>query len=149
LVKQLLQLTFTNTVYQMVTANDIVAHADEIVRRFKPSRIVLFGSYACGQPSSDSDVDLFITRHRWADSPLTVAGQIRIALGVPFPMDLIVSTEGGVARRLAWKDAFLLEIMQKGITLYAAGDEGVGRQGRIRLRRRLRSVALAQEVTAR
>jgi predicted nucleotidyltransferase len=133
----------------MVTASDIVAHADRIARRFKPRRIVLFGSYAYGDPTGDSDVDLLITRQRWSSSPLTAAGRIRVELGVPFAMDLIVRTEADIARRLAEADAFIQKIMQNGITLYAADDAGVGRKGRIRLRRRLRSAALAQAVAAR
>ena len=53
-------------------------------------------------------------------SPLTAAGRIRTELGVPFAMDLIVRSEADIARRIAWKDCFIREIMEKGITLYAA-----------------------------
>ena len=80
--------------------------------------------------------------------PLTAAGGIRIAVGVPFPMDLIVRTEADVRRRVAGGDAFLREALETGITLYAADDPRVGGQGRVRLRRRLRRAALAQEVAA-
>ncbi|MBV8780808.1 MAG: nucleotidyltransferase domain-containing protein [Phycisphaerae bacterium] len=116
---------------------------------FRPHRIILFGSYACGHPNDDSDVDLLITQRRLTASPLTAAGQIRLELGVRFAMDLIVRSEADVASRLSEGDAFLREIMQKGIELYAADDEGVGRKGRIRLRRRLRSAALPQKVPLR
>jgi hypothetical protein len=81
-------------------------------------------------------------------SPLTAAGRMRIEAGVPFPMDLIVRSEAEVERRIAGGDSFLREIVETGITLYAADDPRVGGQGRIRLRRRLRSAALAQEVAA-
>jgi len=130
----------------MVTANQIIDYVDRIVASFNPRRVVLFGSYAYGDPSADSDVDLLITRRRWSMSPLTAAGRIRIELGVPFAMDLIVRSEADLARRIAGMDCFAREITEKGITLYAADDARVGRQGRIRLRRRLRSAALAQEV---
>jgi uncharacterized protein len=38
----------------------IIAMRDVIVRTFHPFRIVLFGSFATGIPSVDSDVDLLI-----------------------------------------------------------------------------------------
>jgi predicted nucleotidyltransferase len=132
----------------VVSADLIIAFVDRIVAGFKPRRIVLFGSYACGSPTEDSDVDLLITRQRWSMSPLTAAGRIRVELGVPFAMDLIVRSEADVQRRIAGGDSFLRELLETGITLYAAADARVGRQGRIRLRRRLRGAALAQEVAA-
>src|SRR5262249_14518139 len=131
-----------------VTADQISAFVDAIAAGFKPRRIVLFGSYAWGSPTEDSDVDLLITRKRWAMSRLTAAGRIRVKLGVPFPMDLIVRSEAEVRRRIAGGDSFLREVLAKGITLYAADDPRMGGQGRIRLRRRLRGAAVAQEVAA-
>jgi predicted nucleotidyltransferase len=44
----------------MVTRRQIKAYAQEIARQFKPQRIILFGSYASGKPTSDSDVDLLV-----------------------------------------------------------------------------------------
>lgn len=120
-----------------VTADRIIAYVNCIAARFNPLRIMLFGSYASGRPNRDSDVDLLITRSRWSMSPLTAAGKVRVELGVPFPMDLIVRTEADVLRRIAAGDSFLREVLETGITLYAADDARVGRQGRIRLRRRL------------
>jgi predicted nucleotidyltransferase len=70
-----------------VTADQIVSFVDRVVAAFKPRRVVLFGSYARGTPTADSDVDLLITDRRWLSSPLTAAGRIRVAVGVPFPMD--------------------------------------------------------------
>jgi predicted nucleotidyltransferase len=131
-----------------VTADEIVAFVDRIAAGFKPRRIVLFGSYARGSPTEDSDVDLLITKQRSSMPPLTAAGRIRIELGVPFPMDLIVCSEADVRRRIASGDDFLREALETGITLYAADDTRVGRQGRVRLRRRLRGAPLAQKVAA-
>src|SRR5262245_12481900 len=111
------------------SADDIIAFVDRIATAFKPQRIVLFGSHAHGSPSADSDVDLLITRRRWSMSPLATAGRIRVELGVPFSMDLIVRSEADVERRIARGDDFLRNILERGITLYAADDARVGRQG--------------------
>jgi predicted nucleotidyltransferase len=37
---------------------EVIVH--QIVRRFHPVRILLFGSYASGTPTSDSDVDVLV-----------------------------------------------------------------------------------------
>lgn len=41
-----------------LNAADIQKLVDQIVARFRPRKIILFGSYASGHPTADSDVDL-------------------------------------------------------------------------------------------
>ena len=44
---------------------DIEKVKDEIVQRLKPlepNKIILFGSYAYGEPNEDSDIDLFLIK---------------------------------------------------------------------------------------
>src|SRR5438445_8336099 len=106
----------------VVSADQIIAFVDRIAAGFKPRRIVLFGSYACGSPTEDSDVDLLITRQRWSMSPLTAAGKIRAELGVPFPMDLIVRSEADIGRRIAGGDGVLHEVLGTGIQRDAADN---------------------------
>ena len=42
----------------MVAREDIQAVTDDIVQEFAPLQVILFGSYAYGTPTEDSDVDL-------------------------------------------------------------------------------------------
>jgi predicted nucleotidyltransferase len=44
----------------MVSRRDIKRFSNEIARRFKPEKIILFGSHAYGKPTADSDVDLLL-----------------------------------------------------------------------------------------
>ncbi|MGC2692443.1 MAG: nucleotidyltransferase domain-containing protein, partial [Desulfobaccales bacterium] len=44
----------------MVEDQTIQELCDRIVREFQPERIILFGSYAYGNPTPDSDVDLLV-----------------------------------------------------------------------------------------
>jgi len=44
----------------MVSMSDIQTLADRIAAEFKPERIILFGSYAGGKPTPDSDVDMLV-----------------------------------------------------------------------------------------
>ena len=35
---------------------------DALVEKYSPKKVILFGSYAWGKPSKDSDIDLFIVK---------------------------------------------------------------------------------------
>jgi len=101
----------------MVSRIEIRKFAGEVARRFGPRKIVLFGSYAYGQPTEDSDVDLIMAvKGRPQDKAL----RIRRLIDADFPMDLIVRSPAEMRQRLAWGDSFLQEVMQKGVALYEA-----------------------------
>lgn len=127
----------------MAGPDDIIAFVDEVAERFRPGRIVLFGSYAYGKPTADSDVDLLIVMpHRGPSHRL--AARIRLATGSRFPMDLLVRSPSDIAKRVRGNDFFLREVMDRGLVLHAAGNARMGAEGRKRLRRRLASPPLAQ-----
>jgi predicted nucleotidyltransferase len=98
----------------------------EIVRRLvaalNPEKIILFGSYASGSPSADSDVDLLVimqTTARPADRYVAVSRAIRPR---PFPLDLLVKTPDEIAGALVKGDSFIAEIVTRGRVLYARLD---------------------------
>ena len=43
-----------------ITRSYIRKYAAQIARQFRPEKIILFGSYAYGEPTEDSDVDLLV-----------------------------------------------------------------------------------------
>src|ERR1700674_1995761 len=75
--------------------------ARQIVERFQPDKIILFGSYAYGTPTPDSDVDLLVvmpTRNQ-------IEQAVRIDEAISergFPLDLLVRTPKVLAQRLRW-----------------------------------------------
>jgi len=89
----------------------------QIVQGFQPQQVILFGSYGCGQPRPESDVDILVVM----DTVLRETEQaVRIcqAIEYHFGLDLIVRTPETLDRRLALGDPFLREIMSKGQVLY-------------------------------
>src|SRR6266568_2940483 len=65
-------------------------YARQVAARFRPQKIILFGSHAYGTPHEDSDVDLLVVMR--ARNAIDQAVRIRLALPAPFPMDLLVRT---------------------------------------------------------
>lgn len=48
----------------MITEEQIQAVVRRIVEGYAPDRIILFGSYAYGEPTEDSDLDLLIIKEK-------------------------------------------------------------------------------------
>jgi predicted nucleotidyltransferase len=91
----------------------------QIVEKFHPQKIILFGSYARGNPRPESDVDLLVVM----DTPLREveqALQISLNLDYHFGLDLIVRTPANLLRRLELGDWFLREITAQGKIVYEA-----------------------------
>ncbi len=93
--------------------------AAEIVRRFDPEKVILFGSYAYGTPNQDSDLDLMVVC-RSGERPLDLAARIDAGIAHRLlPIDLMAITPTQMKRRLAGFDPFLEEVLRKGIVLHA------------------------------
>ena len=89
-----------------------------LAKQFQPEKVILFGSWAYGEPNSDSDVDLCVIKNTL--NTRSLAREIDSSLFPrPFPIDLLVMTPKQVNDRLAINDYFVTEIVQKGKLLYA------------------------------
>ena len=82
----------------MVSRRAIQKFTDEVARRFKPEKIILFGSYAYGKPTPDSDVDLLVIMpQRQVRRNMSV--RMRWAVPRTFPLDLLVRSGQELSRR--------------------------------------------------
>ena len=94
----------------------------KIVRELSPQKIVLFGSYAYGNPNPHSDVDLLVimeTDQSYKERSWAVS---RLLLPRPFPVDILVKTPGEVEEALESGDFFLEEILSRGKVLYERSE---------------------------
>lgn len=90
----------------------------KIVDELNPEKIILFGSYAYGNPNAHSDVDLLVimkTRASLKDRSWAVS---RLLLPRPFPVDILVKTPKEVREDLKSGDCFIKEILTRGKALY-------------------------------
>src|SRR5438093_6973598 len=90
--------------------------AREVAERFRPEKIILFGSYAYGRPHQDSDVDILVVIPAYDE--INQAVRIRQKTEHPFPLDLIVRTPDTLRWRLEAGDWFLREVVERGKVLY-------------------------------
>lgn len=94
---------------------------DIIVREFKPQKVVLFGSYAWGKPTKDSDVDLLVIKDDAKKNTREMAVDLeRILFNRTLSLDLLVYKPEQVAKRLSLRDPFIKKIMAEGKILYAS-----------------------------
>ena len=101
----------------------IRALAKQIVKKFDPEEIILFGSHAYGKPHAWSDVDLLVVMETPKGEFKTI---MEISDSLPplhFSVDIIARSRAVINRRKNSGDFFLREITKKGKVLYARSHE--------------------------
>lgn len=102
-----------------MTKKEIVRQiVNKIKAQFQPQKIILFGSYAWGKPTEDSDVDLFLIMEsnlRRDERAVQISDLFPYRL---FPLDVIVYTPEEIELSLKRGNPFTKEILTKGEVLY-------------------------------
>lgn len=101
----------------MVDMQQIEALGRQIADEFNPDRIILFGSYAYGEPTADSDVDLLVVLP-FKGYPFRKASEILRITDPDFAVDLMARTPEQLQQRLELGDFFIQEICEKGRVLH-------------------------------
>jgi len=124
-----------------------------IVENIHPEKIILFGSYAYGKPTLDSDIDLLVilpSRKRSIENAMVID---KLFSNRRFGMDILVRKPQELKARLAIGDVFMEEITQRGKVLYErrntngsrlGGKSGNGFQSRTRPRKSKKRPAARQ-----
>ena len=76
----------------MLTQEQIYEIIEEIVQHFKPQKVILFGSYANGTPTEESDLDLLIVKDSNIPSRLQNRKVRKLLSGWKVPMDVMVKS---------------------------------------------------------
>ncbi len=105
----------------MITEEQIQAVVRRIVEGYAPDKIILFGSYAYGEPTEHSDLDLLILKSgigpARAERALAVRRLVREA-GIP--MDVLVRTPEEAQRAAIVRFSVEAQALHEGRILYAA-----------------------------
>ena len=127
-----------STITQLNTTNSTMTNGSayiplliEKLKQTKPEKIILFGSYAYGEPSPDSDLDiLVVTSDEFIPASFREKSQIYLKVSkaiteikMKFPVDLIVHTKFMHKRFVEINSLFAQEILTKGKVLYERNTE--------------------------
>ena len=101
-----------------ITDEKIQQAAQKIVDSAHPEKIILFGSFAYGKPTPDSDVDFLVVMESEKQIHQRMMDLSEILHPRPFPVDIITRTRAELKHRLDLGDCFFEEIVSKGKVLY-------------------------------
>lgn len=121
---------------------DIEKIKKEIVQRLQPldvEKVILFGSYARGEQTEDSDIDLYVVTKdnfipkNWREKNsvyLSVARAMR-GLRDKAPLDLIVHTHKMYEKFIELNSSFCRDIFQGGVNINARKNRiGMAKSGK-------------------
>ena len=90
----------------------------QIIEKYDPEKIILFGSSVRGEISPDSDLDILVIKR---DTPLYGADRIRQLSRLierDIPIDFLVYRPEEFEKRIEMGDPFLRAIVKEGKVLY-------------------------------
>jgi predicted nucleotidyltransferase len=83
-----------------VTKDEIKSFVNDVIKRFNPERVILFGSHASGDITPDSDVDILVVMD-FKSRPHQQAFEIRRTIKRSFPLDLLVERSRYAAEKIS------------------------------------------------
>jgi predicted nucleotidyltransferase len=101
----------------MISMQEIQDYALRIAEQFQPERIILFGSYAQGNPTPDSDVDLLVVMP-FEGKQFYKSVEIMNRVHSSFPVDILTRRPEDTRRRYELGDPLIREALDKGRILY-------------------------------
>ena len=91
---------------------------NRIAKRFKPDKIVLFGSHARGTAGLDSDVDLLVVMQLTSTRRHQATAIDKSLMGIKMPVDVIVVTPEDVERCKDQVGSIIRPAMREGKVVY-------------------------------
>ena len=92
--------------------------ADQIVERYRPEKIILFGSAARGEFYSDSDIDMLIIKKETPEYGIDRMRELRKLIKKKIAADFLIYRPDEIEKRLRMGDPFLRSVFDEGRVLY-------------------------------
>lgn len=100
---------------QQLTADLLDQITQKLVLTMKPEQIILFGSYAYGEPTEDSDVDLLVIVAQSDEPRYRRARQAyKVLRGIGIPKDILVMTRAEVERKTHVASSLVNQALNQG-----------------------------------
>ena len=101
----------------LVTREALQAFTQQLVERFAPEKVILFGSQARGEGRWDSDADILVVMP-FQGRHLAQIRAIRKSCHAGFPLDLLVRRPDEIAERYLGGDLIIREALDHGTVLH-------------------------------
>lgn len=102
----------------MISQETIQQVVDDIVKGVNPIKVIMFGSYARGTQSADSDLDIFVVAEMEGSSAERIRSVRRVISAERFALDVVVRSPQQVQKSLSGRDWFVQEVFEQGKVLY-------------------------------
>lgn len=102
----------------MISNKKITEIVNKLAIGYDPEKIILFGSYAYGNPNENSDLDLFIIKNSDLSRPERAVQARKMIFGAMIPIDLIVFTPKEINEAKNNQFSFVNKVLSSGKTLY-------------------------------
>ena len=103
---------------ELITEKKLIEIIDKISSNYNPEKIILFGSYAKGNPGEASDIDLFIIKDSILPRYKRGLEVRRLLYGSMIPIDLLVYTPKEIEGQKDKKYSFVHEVLNTGRVVY-------------------------------
>ena len=90
----------------------------KLVKEFNPKKIYIFGSYAWGSPTEESDLDIMIITEECKNKISEMRRGIKALRGVGFSKDIIVESENEFIENSKDINKIENEIFNRGYLIY-------------------------------
>jgi uncharacterized protein len=102
----------------MIGQEKIAEIVQKIALGYNPDKIILFGSYANGDPDENSDLDLFVVKETDLPRPQRMVHLRKMLYGSMIPIDLIIYTPQEIEKSKENPYSFVYAVLRTGKTLY-------------------------------
>jgi predicted nucleotidyltransferase len=105
----------------MISSEQIQRAVERLVAASNPSKVILFGSYARGDATEDSDLDLMVIEHE-VTNQLEEMVRLRNEMGhISVGVDLLVYSDSEASRRSQVPGTVLYWAFKEGRVMYDSG----------------------------
>ncbi len=103
----------------MISKDQMDSLVNTIAKKFNPKKIFLFGSYAYGNPDSQSDLDLCIITDLGNKRKIDIMRDIRkeIRNNFQLPMDILIYEDNEFHQRAILPNTLEYKILKQGILI--------------------------------
>ena len=103
----------------MISKKQIDLVADTISKKFKTTKIFLFGSYAYGKPSTGSDLDICVITNLSGKRKIDIIRDIRreVSSNFDIPFDILLYEDKEFDKRAALHSTLEHKILKNGILI--------------------------------